>query len=619
MVTSTYPIDADNAAEPIDTRPVADMPAEFRALKTKVNTIEAAFGAVCDGVTDDTAAVQAAINAAYGKRLLIPNGVCLVSELSVTASISVDGTGTLKQKAGTVGHMITVSGTSTKFIARGITFDGNEQGQAVASPNCSIRFAAVGTGIDPAVLDVSGCTLKNGSNADISVVNDAVRSTVEKVLICGNRFLGGREGTAANYDPRYIDIRCPVDYVVSNNVFDLMKAPANFGRAGIISYDANAAASLDKARGVISGNQMVNCGRNEASSTLGAIDIYNYARTVSVIGNSLTGSLGRGIQVKADAENISIVGNVIDGLTGIDAQISVNGSVDAFARGSVTVQGNTCLNSAQDGISCVGRNSGSTIFARGLSISGNVVKGAVRRGIAAIDWTDATIVSNVVDTCESGIYLEGIKEAANVAANHVTDPTGNAIYVSPTSATAWLTITGNNLRDCGSRGIYVGAAAGGIIANNNIKDPSSTAIDLNNINGPLFLVTGNVTNAASPFSAAGTPVGLRVQANLWSPELGFGARSKTIAAGAITVYLEWHYVDTEGAAATDDLDTINGGYDGVFVTLRANNSSRDVVMKDGTGNLKLNGDFTMNNSEDSITLRFMGNSWIEMSRSDNGV
>ena len=49
------------------------------------------FGAVGDGVTDDTAAIQAAITASYGKRLPIPDGTYrLTSGLTVTDAIHLD-------------------------------------------------------------------------------------------------------------------------------------------------------------------------------------------------------------------------------------------------------------------------------------------------------------------------------------------------------------------------------------------------------------------------------------------------------------------------------------------------------------------------------------------------
>ena len=76
-------------------------------------------------------------------------------------------------------------------------------------------------------------------------------------------------------------------------------------------------------------------------------------------------------------------------------------------------------------------------------------------------------------------------------------------------------------------------------------------------------------------------------------------------------------VDTEGAAASDDLDTINGGDFGDITTFTCASSFRNVVFKDGTGNLQLEGDFTLNNINDTITLLRTGTNWREVARSNN--
>ena len=93
----------------------------------------------------------------------------------------------------------------------------------------------------------------------------------------------------------------------------------------------------------------------------------------------------------------------------------------------------------------------------------------------------------------------------------------------------------------------------------------------------------------------------------------------TIAAGAITPTTSYVRLDTQASAATDDLDTINGGVIGDIVILETRISSRDVVVKDGTGNLGLAGgaDFTLVNKSSTITLIYDGTSWLEMSRSSN--
>jgi hypothetical protein len=57
-----------------------------------------------------------------------------------------------------------------------------------------------------------------------------------------------------------------------------------------------------------------------------------------------------------------------------------------------------------------------------------------------------------------------------------------------------------------------------------------------------------------------------------------GVSTLTISGGAVTATGNRHIVDTQGAAATDDLDTINGGAAGMVVVLRIVDGGRNVVI-----------------------------------------
>lgn len=91
----------------------------------------------------------------------------------------------------------------------------------------------------------------------------------------------------------------------------------------------------------------------------------------------------------------------------------------------------------------------------------------------------------------------------------------------------------------------------------------------------------------------------------------------TIAGGVVTATGSRHTIDTQGDAATDDLDTINGGTEGDILILSSANAGRDPTLKDGTGNLILAGDFTLTAITDTITLVRYAATWVELSRSDN--
>jgi hypothetical protein len=95
----------------------------------------------------------------------------------------------------------------------------------------------------------------------------------------------------------------------------------------------------------------------------------------------------------------------------------------------------------------------------------------------------------------------------------------------------------------------------------------------------------------------------------------------TIAGGIITADRSYHVVDTESAAASDDLDTINAVADGQRLVLRAANSGRTVVVKDATGNIQCAGDCSLDNVQDTIELIYDSTlaAWLELGRSDNGA
>ncbi len=101
--------------------------------------------------------------------------------------------------------------------------------------------------------------------------------------------------------------------------------------------------------------------------------------------------------------------------------------------------------------------------------------------------------------------------------------------------------------------------------------------------------------------------------------LNFDAVSTlTIAAGVVTATRSHHALDTESAAASDDLDTITAGTglsDGFVLILRPANVARVVTVKDGSGNLLLNGDYVLNATDRTLTLVYDGTNWREVGRS----
>lgn len=98
-------------------------------------------------------------------------------------------------------------------------------------------------------------------------------------------------------------------------------------------------------------------------------------------------------------------------------------------------------------------------------------------------------------------------------------------------------------------------------------------------------------------------------------------KTLTISAGQITLTSSFQSIETQAAAATDNLDTINGGVDGMILYLEAANSARTVVVRDQSvsgGNIdtQSSNPFSLTHRLDKICLIYRGN-WQEYSRSNN--
>lgn len=81
-------------------------------------------------------------------------------------------------------------------------------------------------------------------------------------------------------------------------------------------------------------------------------------------------------------------------------------------------------------------------------------------------------------------------------------------------------------------------------------------------------------------------------------------------------------IDTEGAAATDNLATINGpGIHGQIISLETTVNARDVTVQHNTGNILLNGaaNFSLDGVADTLTLKYNStlSRWCEVGRGNN--
>ena len=234
---------------------------------------------------------------------------------------------------------------------------------------------------------------------------------------------------------------------------------------------------------------------------------------------------------------------------------------------------------------------------------GNTITGGTSGAIATVEGVDGL---RVYITMTSGTFVDG--ETATNGTNVYTINFVNGLYAGVfCQQIDGLNLIGNKAYDNRTPakqnyGLYVSQCANVFESGN---DWSGNADGDRSLNGSYT------------YRAKLEPGDFGVSGKLSTPK----TTNVTIASGVITVTGSMVRVHTEGGAATDDLDTINGGTDGMRLVIMAANASTDVVLKDGTGNLRIAGDFTLSHTDDTIELIYDSavSAWKELGRSDNSV
>lgn len=231
--------------------------------------------------------------------------------------------------------------------------------------------------------------------------------------------------------------------------------------------------------------------------------------------------------------------------------------------------------------------------------------------------TSGTTYSEIYSAVSGGEPTLNITNPKRDANNNITiNPDANATYQSVLTLRASSGSVSNTIN------MYADSDGSNYTAINDNGDDIDTRIESDGNENAIFVDAGNnrvgIMNG-SPAVALDVTGAVTASSNITSNAFfNMGAtNAQTINAGVITVTGGRCVVDTQGGAATDDLDTINGGTDGDLLVIYTANSGRDVTAKDGTGNLALAGDFVMTNIRDRLVLLKDSGTWVELSRSDN--
>ncbi len=393
------------------------------------------FGAVGDGITDDTVAIQAAINASQNKSLLVPNGTFIASVLSIPHSMQFFGLGegsSLKQKSATNNFFIQPSSDGVSVAFNSLTLDQNNSGQTTGSGKFLFNTDKNGTASSPHIVTFNQVTLKDFCEGALRIVGDRSTSTREVMRVINCKFIGGTESESSVYDTFTIFAADASELTVVDCDFDHNLTLTKQGIPAI-SVAGTVVPSEEYTELTVRNNRFRNYGRFTSGSGIGVIDAYVWADKVDISGNKFIGSYVVPIRGKCNARDVVIHGNIMSGFNN-PGTASLNGGISFVSatlpptigrfiisdniidtplyRGievsdsgsnpeSIIISNNIVLSPGDIGINLVGCS--------GFSVEGNSIKNAAQQGIAFASCVGiGRIDSNIINTtAQTGIQALG--------------------------------------------------------------------------------------------------------------------------------------------------------------------------------------------------------------------
>ena len=387
-----------------------------------------AFGAKGDGVTDDTAAIQAALDASDA--VVFPPGVYSVTGglHSSRAAASIFGAGaTIRLSANAAAHILKISGSRT--VVDGLHLDAD---------SLSVPY-----GIDVAV-DTENVSLLNLKVSGIS-------GTVTNALV---RLRGGCHGFLAK--------GCHFYDITSTSV----------GRGILISDTTQSANNIR-----IVANLFENIG---PSADGDAIVVQDWPDDGDVLVEANTFRACRKRAVKIERGGVTVVGNRMDftydsGETSAYSAVSVYGS-------RVTVSTNVMSGVVRQAWVDIGTSVGEVtdvLVAQNVAITDLANRESAQDGIGlpstAVGASRVSVIGNMLYGARHGIKFENDCSDLLISNNQIQECTQSAIVLDDNGGTAIDTVTvlGNSVRAITN--YYVHANGGGAPTNLVVSDNMGTA------------------------------------------------------------------------------------------------------------------------------------------------
>lgn len=313
----------------------------FVNVKNPPNNMTAAVG---DGVTDDTAAIQAMISYLGGKRayLFFPAGIYSVTGLNVTTNMSLVGLDryqtTLQLRAGSNKDLLT-GGLGTCTI-NDITLDANMPGQ---TQNCSVFDGNVGNML------VSNVIFKNGY--------DVLGIDIDGLVQMDNIVFDGVQGNGLSVGGNRVVIN-DIQFVNNStlNAGTLIAVSGNNSmitgllNTGGCETGLNVTGNNNVIIGVIRGatTPIVNAGTDNYIDIIGSVHTVIDGAYTHTMSGDYTTSMNSKRETMSRHKTVTIAGNNLETITGTNTISSGVKTETITGNSTETVSGNKSISSEQE-------------------------------------------------------------------------------------------------------------------------------------------------------------------------------------------------------------------------------------------------------------------------------
>lgn len=434
------------------------------------------FGAVGDNSTNDTVAVQAAMNSGLGS-VYIPDGTYLIDQITVPSTVQrIYGTGTLKQRA--TDTKLLVGSSLDGLIIEGVDFVGSySSGQtSYSSANEGLTF----TSCDD--IRIINCSFSNIQSIAIRLID------CEYAIIANNKIeLCGQGIYFRGCDNSTIQNNLIKDTILADSVFTIgisleSTDGHSYGINNNITVSGNLVLGYKNAQGI-----MAHSAKN--------LSIVNNVVKDPAIGISINP-----FNANDTCSNISIIGNTVECATTISGYSAGNDGIICQAGGStpditdVSISGNIVIN-ANRATSAPNNQGGIRVgYTRRVQISGNSVTAAKQTGIYLTDTEEAvsitgnTIANTIVESSEqNGILVAAVSEGiiSGNSFDTLNDASGAGIRFE---ASTGITVGENSFRDVTNNIVGNGEAA-----KTSRTITTGTEANLNGVDEVIFNHSGATT------------------------------------------------------------------------------------------------------------------------------